>query len=214
LHLLAPFAISWWSPSTSHHCHCSKRSWDLWKCTFAFHLFVTFTNPLCMFEINLSKRYSIWKALALFSFVFSGRSQVSICTVWLSLTSDSSEIKLHFTGSSTIRKDCIVPSKFWKDPVLWLVASKNKKNKLLLYMEKGLAIGAFQIFDLLTYWPWESQTWKALIAKPSPIRIVMCPISVVEHQNLSSLCIHMPNRFSHLLKSCSIHLNSFHPMWL
>jgi len=93
-----------------------------------------------------------------------------------------------------------------KDPVLWLVASKNKTNKLLLYIEKGLAIGAFQIFDLLTYWPRESQTWKAPIAKPSPIHIVMCPISVVEHQNHSSLCIHMPNRFSHLLKSCSIHL--------
>ncbi len=65
MHLLAPFAISWWSPSTSYHCHCYKRSWDLWKCTFAFDLFVTFTNPLCMSEINLSKRYSIWKALAL-----------------------------------------------------------------------------------------------------------------------------------------------------
>jgi hypothetical protein len=37
---------------------------------------------------------------------------------FLSLTSDLSEIKLHLTGSSTIQKDCIVPSEFWKDPIL------------------------------------------------------------------------------------------------
>jgi len=67
---------------------------------------------------------------------------------FLSLTSDLFAINFHFFGSSKIQKGLYCAFRILKDPNLSLVASKNKINKLLLYIEKGLAIGAFQIFYL------------------------------------------------------------------
>jgi hypothetical protein len=122
----------------------------------------------------------------------------------LSLASDLSEINLHFTGSSKIQKGLYCAFRNLKDPILWLLASKKIKIEIIaLHRKRSCYMGLSSFWPPSTYWPRESQTWKAPMARPSLIHIVMCPISIVDHQNLSSLCVHIPNRFFHLLKSCS-----------